>query len=57
MAIVEENYQEHWVKVSWEVIAMRTQWEFGYYHGAGKSFGRFWDILIGAPDWTDHVEE
>lgn len=56
MTILEENYKEHWGKVIWEVTAMRTKWELGYYHGAGKSFGRFWNTLIGRPDWSDHQD-
>ena len=56
LEIVEHNFKEEWLKVSLEVLAMRTKWEFGYYHAAGKTFGHFWNNLIGKPDWSDHQD-
>ena len=36
-----------------EVVAMRLNWETGYFYDAGRRFGNIWSILIGVPEWTE----
>jgi len=34
-------------------MAMRLNWETGYYFDAGKRFANMWKLMIGEPEWTD----
>jgi len=52
LEMIEENFKEHKFGVILNAILMRAQWELGFYHAAGKSFGRFDSMLLGRPEWT-----
>jgi len=47
-----ENFKEHWFGVLFNMGFMRVCWELGFYHAAGKSFGRYDRMLMGYPKWT-----
>ena len=37
-------------------MAMRLNWETGYYFDAGKRFANMWKLMIGEPEWVDQVD-
>lgn len=47
--ITEANFEANQGQVMMHVLALRTDWELGFYYDAGKRFGKFWNILMGKP--------
>ena len=54
--IIAKHKSENKLKVMESKLAMRLNWETGYYYDAGKRFGNLWKIMIGAPEWIDELE-
>ena len=52
LEIMDKNVQEHYGKVSWEVLKMSIQFNLGSYYRAGANYGRFWKDLMGEPTWS-----
>ena len=50
-----ENFEKNQGKSIANIMALRADWELGYYYDAGKRFGKLWNILIGKPQW--HFEQ
>ena len=48
--ILEKNAKEHEAELGLTVVSLQTNWHSGKYKEAGKNYGAFWSILIGAPD-------
>ncbi len=40
-----------------ETVALKFNWETGYYFDAGKHLGEFWKIILDQPIWIDIVPE
>ena len=46
---------ENKFQIGKQVMAMRLNWETGYYFDAGKRFANMWKLMIGEPEWVDQV--
>ena len=57
--ICDSNYSKNYNKSNANIVAVRFDWELGYYYDAGKRFGKFWNVLMGKPQWEfdDQLEQ